>query len=367
MKARLLLLAVFLFSGTALTAQVGINIENPDPSSALDIHSTDKGLLIPRVNLSSDLNSASPISDPADGLLIYNSGANQAKGFYFWNGSKWNNLSESEGNLHLPDVSTDQAIVLFSGTSGDSIRNSGILIDDFNNITGIEKMQVNDTLTITALKIAGFSDPNKVMVTDENGNTSWVDPEMISSLDITENNDSVAADVHTLNFEGMVDVTDNGNNSATINISPKLIQVYNTSQVDLNTHSGVAIPWDDADFQDNEVFTHSSTANNSRIEVEQDGVYELSYHLNVDVNSGNSNVVRIRILKNGTTYHERGSSYHYSRWNNSPYESMSINPVYIQLNANDYIEIIADREKGNGNVKTRTGESFLTMKLIRSL
>jgi len=45
-------------------AQVGINTETPDPSAALDVSSTDKGLLIPRVETSS-------VSSPATGLMVY--------------------------------------------------------------------------------------------------------------------------------------------------------------------------------------------------------------------------------------------------------------------------------------------------------
>lgn len=84
---------------------VGINPSgaNPDASSTLDIVSTNKGLLIPRVALTAT-NSASPISSPTTSLLIYNTATagtspnNVVPGFYYWNGSKWITFT-SDGSL----------------------------------------------------------------------------------------------------------------------------------------------------------------------------------------------------------------------------------------------------------------------------
>jgi hypothetical protein len=76
-------------------AQVGVHTDFPDNSSAMDIVATNRGLLIPRVTLTGNLSSPSPVTAPAVGLLVFNSGANQAIGFYFWNGSSWSFLSSA--------------------------------------------------------------------------------------------------------------------------------------------------------------------------------------------------------------------------------------------------------------------------------
>jgi len=82
---------VILFSWSLITyAQVGIQTNTPDASSALDIVATDKGLLIPRVTLTNDLTSASPVTAPAIGLLVFNIAAPQPVGLYFWDGASWN-------------------------------------------------------------------------------------------------------------------------------------------------------------------------------------------------------------------------------------------------------------------------------------
>ena len=44
-------------------------------------------------------------------------------------------IDNSPSSVTLPDASTDNAIVRFSGTSGDTIQNSGCTIDDSNNVT----------------------------------------------------------------------------------------------------------------------------------------------------------------------------------------------------------------------------------------
>ncbi|MBE4948566.1 hypothetical protein [Chryseobacterium culicis] len=51
-------------------SQVGINTTTPDPSSILEIQSTNKGLLIPRVALTG-INDLTTITNPANGLLVF--------------------------------------------------------------------------------------------------------------------------------------------------------------------------------------------------------------------------------------------------------------------------------------------------------
>ena len=59
-------LAAVLLTATTY-AQVGINIETPDPSAALDITSTTKGLLTPRMTASE----RNAINAAATGLIIF--------------------------------------------------------------------------------------------------------------------------------------------------------------------------------------------------------------------------------------------------------------------------------------------------------
>ncbi len=75
---------------------VGIGTTAPNASSLLDITSTTKGILIPRIALTAS-NVAAPITTPADALLIYNTATagvapnNVVPGYYFWSStsSQW--------------------------------------------------------------------------------------------------------------------------------------------------------------------------------------------------------------------------------------------------------------------------------------
>ena len=67
MKKKILLLMIAIGCLSSIYAQVGINIAVPDPSAALDIVSTDKGMLIPRMTTVQ----RTAINNPATGLLVY--------------------------------------------------------------------------------------------------------------------------------------------------------------------------------------------------------------------------------------------------------------------------------------------------------
>ena len=99
MRSLFVLLFVSLLSGYSNAQSFAVNASgDPAHSSAiLDVSSTTKGILIPRVALSAK-NDPSPISSPATSLIVYNtasasSGSNIVyPGYYFWDGSRWTRL-----------------------------------------------------------------------------------------------------------------------------------------------------------------------------------------------------------------------------------------------------------------------------------
>ena len=46
------------------------------------------GLLIPRIDLD-DASTATPVTSPAEGLIVYNETGTETHGFYYWNGTAW--------------------------------------------------------------------------------------------------------------------------------------------------------------------------------------------------------------------------------------------------------------------------------------
>lgn len=67
-----------------MNAQVGIGTPSPDNGSMLDVTATDKGMLVPRVNIA-NLASISPITgSTTTSLLVYNTNTTTGTGFYYW-------------------------------------------------------------------------------------------------------------------------------------------------------------------------------------------------------------------------------------------------------------------------------------------
>ena len=87
---KITLIALMLFTALGY-AQVGINTNNPDASSALEIESTTGGILIPRLTETQ----RDAISAPATGLMIYQT--NGTSGFYFYDGNIWTKVDGVAG------------------------------------------------------------------------------------------------------------------------------------------------------------------------------------------------------------------------------------------------------------------------------
>ena len=90
---------LFLLFSTSLYAQTGIGTTTPDASAKLDVSSSNKGFLPPRVTLTSTTD-VSTITSPATGLLVYNTGNNVglSAGYYFWNGALWATIATAGGS-----------------------------------------------------------------------------------------------------------------------------------------------------------------------------------------------------------------------------------------------------------------------------
>lgn len=88
---KILIILFVLFNTSIFSQNVGINEDGsiPDNSALLDIKSTSRGILIPRLTLAQKTS----IVTPAKGLLIYQTDG--VIGFYYYNGTSWQNLDSS--------------------------------------------------------------------------------------------------------------------------------------------------------------------------------------------------------------------------------------------------------------------------------
>ncbi len=98
---RLFLIAIAMIASYALTAQ-GISIStdgsSADASAMLDIKSTDKGLLIPRMTEAQ----RNLINDLATGLMIYQT--DETAGFYYYDGSDWEEISNRTNTFSMMEL-----------------------------------------------------------------------------------------------------------------------------------------------------------------------------------------------------------------------------------------------------------------------
>jgi hypothetical protein len=102
--------AALLVSSVWAQQNVGIGTNTPHPTALLELYSTSKGLLIPRMTQAE----RNAISSPATGLLIYQT--DNTPGFYYWNGTAW-----------IPILSSSSGSGLFWSLTGNSITGTEFL------------------------------------------------------------------------------------------------------------------------------------------------------------------------------------------------------------------------------------------------
>lgn len=101
MKKITITLLLFLVSLVSF-AQVGVGTTNPESSAALDVSSTTKGLLLPRMT-TVEMNA---IVSPANGLHVYDTTTKQVK---YFNGSIW--VASAMGKFVSGTTETDAVFV----------------------------------------------------------------------------------------------------------------------------------------------------------------------------------------------------------------------------------------------------------------
>ena len=99
----------------AQTGSVGIGTETPNAKSVLDVFSTSKGLLVPRLTLTQrdQIEVDGVTNNAVNGMMIYNSTANR---FNFWLSNKWYDLAN--GPMGPQGFKGDQGNIGLTGPIG---------------------------------------------------------------------------------------------------------------------------------------------------------------------------------------------------------------------------------------------------------
>ncbi len=158
-KIYLLASVITLLLSTASLAQVGISSATsftPDTNSILDASSTTKGILLPRVALTSTTTLA-PItgtSTAPESLFVYNTSTtgtspnNVTPGFYFWTGTKWNRVLNTD-NEAKPMVFYAPSIALNTTPGAHTVD----LYLEYKNQFGTPKYSSNVDTPLTAYTV----------------------------------------------------------------------------------------------------------------------------------------------------------------------------------------------------------------------
>jgi hypothetical protein len=125
-RAFMMFIAILLT--TNLMAQVAINEDSglPDGSAMLDVKSTDKGMLIPRMTEAQ----RDAIASPATGLLIFQT--NYTKGYYYFDGTDWKVVGS--GAFSIDDLSDGKIVgnsIFLGEAAGANASGSGL---DYRNV-----------------------------------------------------------------------------------------------------------------------------------------------------------------------------------------------------------------------------------------
>ena len=139
MRIKSLFIILFLCTN-GLYAQTGIGTTTPNAAAKLDVSSTTKGFLPPKVALTAT-NSFDPITGlsgstalaTAAGLLIYNTATagtapnNVVPGYYYWNGTMWIQIANgliidnSKNSSFTLNATDNNKIFLISSSSAVSV------------------------------------------------------------------------------------------------------------------------------------------------------------------------------------------------------------------------------------------------------
>lgn len=138
MKTTFIFTLFFIILTSLSFAQVGIGTNTPAPSAQLDISSTERGLLMPRMTMAQ----RNLIASPATGLTIYQT--DNTAGFYFFDGSNWVTLGAAGVNGKNTLIKTTTESAGSNCTSGGVKQEYGL---DANSNGILDASEVNSAMT----------------------------------------------------------------------------------------------------------------------------------------------------------------------------------------------------------------------------
>src|SRR5690606_5440090 len=196
MKKQLLPLAVIL-SATASYAQVGIGTLTPNKSAQLEVVAEDKGVLIPRVRLTSTTDAVTITQGNINSLLVFNTNTQNdiTPGYYYWYDNKWMRIVNDADIIALDKNTTNISLT----TANEEL----VLTDSDGNIVSITLSEINIPTTLVNNNDGTYT------YTNEAGATVTIDV----PADVINNFEEIISNTNVLNelIENLTNTTVGGN------------------------------------------------------------------------------------------------------------------------------------------------------------
>ena len=167
------LLSILLVSSISF-AQVGIGTTTPDASAALDVESTDKGFLPPRMNEAE----RDAISTPAAGLIVWCTNCGSDGEVQVFNGTTWTNMIGGAATEPPPQVGDfrDGGVVFYVASTpidlnGDGNDDTGLVCAIEDQSTGVQWYNGSFTNTGATATSIGAGAANTATIITSQGAT----------------------------------------------------------------------------------------------------------------------------------------------------------------------------------------------------
>ena len=220
----LLLILILLGYSKVTNAQVGIGTPVPNSSAQLDIESTNKGVLIPRVALKSSRDALTITSGNVESLLVYNTGAasDLLAGFYFWQGAEWKRLVDAKDPLLLEVLTTatfnsESGVLTYTDEDGQvNAFDLTQMISNFETQTTLVYDGPNKTLTyngedgvpnvINLVDLIGDTETLTTLIDNGDGSLTYTDENgAVNTVAISASGDNITVTNIDIDGDGVAD------------------------------------------------------------------------------------------------------------------------------------------------------------------
>lgn len=141
---------LLIFFNTVYSQVVISDMPVSTASAALEVTNyNNKGVLLPRVDIVDVFDNTKPVSNPANGLIVFNKGNTIISGIYVWRNSKWNLLSDSHNLVDYMMLQRNTDYTILGGLSNGTFKNFNDI--GFTTVSNSSGTSYNSTTGVITL------------------------------------------------------------------------------------------------------------------------------------------------------------------------------------------------------------------------